>query len=374
MPRKPSVRYFASRNAYYCQHNGRQHKLASGPDDGPTGPTFLAALEAFKQLLQMGAVTTARDRNTVRVILESYLQHIKGRIQNSTFERRVYSFRPFCARCGEVEVGSLTHFVVRQFLAEMRVPRKGKRRSYAWGDAAESQFLEGANAAFNWAVTTRLISLNPLDGIRPPPARSRSRECLVTPEQHRAILAEARTQTIRNVIIALENTGCRPCELIHATAADWDESLGAIVYYGDDRRRDDEFRHKTAGKAKDRVIYFTGAALEMMRSLIKKHPAGPLFQTTRGGGYGEKSVSNGVRAIRERLGMPTLTPYSYRHTFATNWLKAGKPIEILAEILGNTPNTIRKHYSHLCGDRAAIRRQLEEFKAGPPPGNPPATT
>jgi hypothetical protein len=59
--------------------------------------------------------------------------------------------------------------------------------------------------------------------------------------------------------------------------------------------------------------------------------------------------------------MPKLTAYSYRHTFATNWLLAGKFIELLAEIMGNSPPTIRKHYAHLCSDKGAIRKQLEEF-------------
>jgi len=39
-------------------------------------------------------------------------------------------------------------------------------------------------------------------------------------------------------------------------------------------------------------------------------------------------------------------------------------VDILAELLGNTPNVIRKHYSHLMADRKAIRRQLEDFLGG----------
>ncbi|HKI30345.1 MAG TPA: hypothetical protein VKA46_00540 [Gemmataceae bacterium] len=81
MPRKPTVCYFASRNAYYCQHGGKRHRLADGPDDAPDGLNSLAALDAFKQLMQMGSVQTAGDRNTVRVVLETYLQHAKGKMR-----------------------------------------------------------------------------------------------------------------------------------------------------------------------------------------------------------------------------------------------------------------------------------------------------
>ena len=56
--------------------------------------------------------------------------------------------------------------------------------------------------------------------------------------------------------------------------------------------------------------------------------------------------------------MPRLTPYSYRHTFATAWLEQGRSVDILAELLGNSPAVIRKHYSHLLGDAENLRRQL----------------
>lgn len=39
MARKPSVRYWDSRDAYCCEIAGTQHILAKGPDDAPTGPT-----------------------------------------------------------------------------------------------------------------------------------------------------------------------------------------------------------------------------------------------------------------------------------------------------------------------------------------------
>jgi hypothetical protein len=58
VPRRPSVRYFPSRGCYYCQVNGKQHRLATGPDDAPHGPTYLAAFEAFNQLLQSAGDTS----------------------------------------------------------------------------------------------------------------------------------------------------------------------------------------------------------------------------------------------------------------------------------------------------------------------------
>ena len=50
MARKPSVRYWPSRKGYGVTVNGHQYILAVGPDDCPTGPTYIAALGAFPRL------------------------------------------------------------------------------------------------------------------------------------------------------------------------------------------------------------------------------------------------------------------------------------------------------------------------------------
>jgi integrase len=101
--------------------------------------------------------------------------------------------------------------------------------------------------------------------------------------------------------------------------------------------------------------------LTLMRELAKKHPEGPLFRTKEGNRWIPTTYSKRFRVLREKVGLPRLTCYTYRHQFATNWLKAGRSIDLLAELMGNTPNIIRKHYAHLCGDHKGIRKQLEEF-------------
>jgi integrase len=362
MPRKPSPRYFESRKAYYCQFAGRQHLLASGPDDAPNGPTYLAALEAFRHLMAGTNVEEDGDENLVEVILEKYLQHAKNKLKASTLERSVFMLTPFQQALGALPVGKLTHFKVEEFLEEQRRPRRVGSRVYTWGDVTIATFLQVANAAFNWAVRRKLISANPLAGMEKPLMRSRGRDRLLALGDHERIMKCCKSRAMKRLLVALENTGARPGEITHARTTDWDDRLGALVYYADDRRREDEFRHKTA-RYKDRVIYFTGEALEMVRGLVLSTPAGGyLFGSKKGTPFAKPSVSSFFGRVQRKLKWEAVTAYCYRHTFATNWLLAGKPIEVLAELLGNTPATIMKHYAHLCRNRQAIRRQLEEFR------------
>ncbi len=368
--RKPSVRYFSSRGAYYCQWQGKQHRLATGPDDSPTGPTYLKALEAFKRLMQIGAVAEAGDSNTIRVVLETYLQHIERKRKPATLALRVKMYRHFVASHGEMPMGELKHYHVYKFIEEMRKPRLNVKahRTCSWGDSHVASFIDSLHAAFNWAVKSGLIGKNPLIDIEKPRPRSRSRECLISPEQHRAVLAVCHPR-LKDLITCLENVGCRPGELINATAADWDDSLGALVYYGDDRRRVDEFAHKTSGEKRDRVIYFTGEALEIMRRLVRERGKGRLFLTRQSNPWTIQKICDTFKALRRRVGLPKFTAYSYRHNFCTTWLKSGRSIEVLAELMGNSAATIRKHYSHLCMDRD-LRRQVEEFRREVESGRP----
>jgi integrase len=163
--------------------------------------------------------------------------------------------------------------------------------------------------------------------------------------------------------MALENTGARPGELRNARVKDFDPVNGEIVYYGDDKRREDEFRHKTAGGNRDRAIVFTGAALEMVRELCKgKLPEAFIFPSFKGTKYSRRVLDNGFRYIADRHGWKHFVPNAYRHTSISRCLEAGKPVEQVAEAHGNSPATIYKHYSHLCRSRSTIQAMLEDVK------------
>jgi integrase len=379
MARRSSVRYWRSRHAYCCWFDGTQHVLAEGPDDFPCGPTYQAALQKFTEITALSNADSAKDRNTCRVVCELYLRWISTRRKEHTVAIRQKIFVPFTDALGEVTVKDLTQHMVYAWFDQMREWRRhpGTGHPTRWTDGSVRNACTSLQAAFNWAARSGLITRNPLTGLEQPPARSRGREALLgrTPEErrenHRKILA-ACTPALRRVLVCLEATGARPGELMNATAADFDAELGAIVYHADDKRLEKEFRHKTAGKGKDRVIFLSGEALELIKALVKKHPKGPLFLTEKGrrlhkhlgrSGWTNNTLTERIREIRKEVGMPCLTPYSYRHTFATEWLEQGRSVDLLAELLGNSPAVIRKHYSHLLGDAGNLRRQLEAFRA-----------
>jgi integrase len=382
MARRASVRYWPSRNAYCCHIKGQQHVLAEGPDDWPDGPTYSAACKRFGELVCLSTADMAKDQNSVRVVCELFLQHISTRRSAGTLWMRQKYLAAFTDALGDVRIRDLTRFAVDAWIDQMRQwrthPHTGKQTRWANGSIRNA--LSSIQAAFNWASKSGLITKNPLGALPTPTARSRGREALTgrTPAEraanHQKILAAA-PKSLRPLLVCLEATGCRPGELMNATAADFDADLGAIVYYANDTRLEGEFAHKTARHGKDRIIFLTGEALEIVRGLVEKYPAGPLFRTRKGTAWKGTKVGNRFDLIRKAIGIQKLTPYSYRHTFATAWLEQGESVDILAELLGNSPDIIRKHYSHLLGDTGNLRRQLEAFRGITPSaegtGTPP---
>ncbi len=358
---------------YWTTHQGRQVLLAAGPEDEPDGPTYSAAIRAFSDMRAVSMAHVAGDANSCRIVLEMYLQHRESRDAANTFRTKNADLAAFCASLGDEQVNAITPFRIQRWLDDMRKPRPVNRkrrdgtpykRQAFWGDSAIRRATGNLHAAFAWAKKQGLISRNPVEGVGRPGARSRGRDCIVSPEDHRRILSKtARKPSLRDAVVCLENTGCRPGELLMATASDWDDVRGCLIYYADVRRRDEESRHKTAGKGKDRRIYFTGDALAVMRARVAKHPSGPLWPNRSGKATSIEILGKQFRVLAERLNMPLLTAYSYRHTFATTWLESGRSIDDLAALLGNTPGVIRHHYAHLIENVDRMRDLAEGFTA-----------
>jgi integrase len=386
MARKPSVRYWPSRKGggYFCVYRGRQHELALGPDDAPTGPTYLAALATFRELLEGDSKQAAKSSKpppvTVRESLETYLKHISKTKKPGTVEIRLRSFTPFVnfkpeGECyGEMPVETLTHQHVYDFLRHMERPRKAQRKKeqksrkpVAWGPGSQRNCLLGLNAAFNWAARSGVIARNPLAGIEKPSPASRGAESLIgnTTEEieanHQRILA-ASPAAYRPLLQALKDTGARPGEIAAATAADFNAELGAFNFHKEMTRRGERFSHKTA-KRKDRVIFLRGETLRHVHELVQRYPNGPLFRRNGGKSFKKVNIVNMFTKVQKRMKMPTLTAYSYRHTYATELLKAGMDVDTLSELMGNSPLVIRQHYSHLLADAKGLREKLERFTA-----------
>jgi len=366
MARRPEVRYFKTRKAYYFQHKGKQHKLAVGPDDWPTGPTFLAAQERYREILSLAAAPHKKDDNTCEVVFELYLKYLveEKKVAATTFAMRERHLSLFAETFAPRLIKCLTVKDVTDWYKA--------RVSGGWSEGTVRIFLESLMSCLNWAASAQvnIITKNPLQGIDMPDANSRGEEAVITQEQHEAVLKVSKSD-MQLFCSALRHTGARPSEIANATAADWDDKRGCLCYKRSTvrRKKPSAYKHKNARKGKDRLIFFRGSMLDTMRKLVAQYPEGKLFRTlpNRNGSLGrwtEKTISKRFGRLQIKLSLPNLTAYSYRHTFATEWLMAGKSETILATLLGNSPAIILRHYAHLLVDVARLHSHLDAFFSG----------
>jgi integrase len=92
---------------------------------------------------------------------------------------------------------------------------------------------------------------------------------------------------------------------------------------------------------------------------------GPVVRSREGKYYTSKGLENYVfkarasidRAAEKQSRKPPFTrqtPYGYRHTFATDWLLAGKPTGHLCQLFDTSETKLRRHYSHLYAHTTAL--------------------
>jgi integrase len=199
-------------------------------------------------------------------------------------------------------------------------------------------------ACLNWAVEQGYLPYSPLTRMKV--GQMHGRERILTKEERQLIMAAVRNKMFKRFLTFLEQTGCRPyseAAQISSAMIDWEEGCVPLA------------KHKNARKGKRRVIYLTEEAKAVLRELCKERPEGPLFVTRNGIPYNRSNIIGTFRRLEKRLGIPKFNPYSYRHTYITEALERGLTADIVAELVGNTPKTIAKYYSHLESKKNTLR-------------------
>jgi integrase len=340
-PKANRPSYYASRNGWYCWHRGKQIQLASGPKD----ETEQAALRAFYELQLAVEPEQAARSTSVVACMDAYLDHAERHLGADTFDVRRRYCRSFYQQspAAREDASQLRPHHITAWIAQ--------HPNWAPGTAALA--TETILAAMNHCRKQGIIDANPIAGMAKPRKRSRSNECVLTRSEHVAIVANARSFAL--FIESLYATGARPGELASVTARELKQIQGVWVL--------DLSKHKTARHGKSRLIVLPDTIAAKLRELALQYPAGPIFRNTVGKPLNRQSIAELFDRIRERLNLrEQITAYSYRHTFATEWLLAGKSVALLAQIMGNSIKTIEHHYSHLLHDVTALKAQLDSLR------------
>lgn len=207
-------------------------------------------------------------------------------------------------------------------------------------------------AILNWSAKRRppLIPYNPVRDYAPPAPD----DAIISPPtlaEAQAILAHANQRLFRAIKLAWY-TGMRPgaVELFGLTwgCVLWDRGVIQV-------------RSADKGGAPLRDVPIHDAFMPELRSwwIADGKGSGPIIH------YRGERVHKLNKAWKRALQAAGITrrlrPYDFRHFFITSAIEAGTDYKTVSEIVGSSPETLRRHYQHVSNDarRNAITRMPE---------------
>jgi integrase len=352
MARKPSIWFREATGWYMTTFRGEQVKLAKYKAE---------AERAFHALLAQAPEheETGRHFPSFRKIADLFLDHAEKTKEKTTFDLQRLYLQSFCdsvkkKRAADIKVADVTawlleHTAGRTNQPKKRLPpKKGGRRFLepdgVWGHNTQVTCRAVVRACLNWAVDQGYLTHNPLGRLKA--GSYHRRERILTVEERVKIKALIRDRAFREFVLFLEQTGARPfSEAAIVTREMIDFAQGTITFT----------KHKNARKGKTRTIYMTDGLREVLARRCREHLTGPLFTTRNGMPFSGPNTVQRIRRFEARLDIPRFSLYSYRHSYITDALERGLSSDIVAELVGNTPKTIARYYSHLDQKKNTMR-------------------
>jgi integrase len=330
---------------WYAQIRGRQVRLGDGSLSRTEAQNVLYRLLAGEGQPRRGTAPT------FATVADVFLEQSAREHKPSTHEQYRIKLQSACDSFGDVRATDLKPSHVSRWLA-----------AHEWSDSTRRGAITYVKLALNHAVDEGLIPANPLHKVKRP--RMRSREKTLTADERRTILADF-DDGFRDFLVALGETGARPGELIRLEARmiDWQAGVATLR------------ESKTAdATGRPRVLYLTGAMVELCRRLAEVHPKGPLFRNRDGNPWTTNAVRCRFRRLRSRRNLdPKIVAYTFRHSFITDGLENGVGVAAIAELAGHSDwKMVQDVYSKLRERREHLRREAERA-AGPTPSDAPGT-
>jgi integrase len=288
---------------------------------------------------------------TVREVIQAFLDAMRGEMANSTREWYTVFLNDFGDRHPSLPAGDITEDLDRKWMSAAR--------KCEWGRSTRRHAIANLKRALNWAVDARMIADNPIARMRRP--KTVARERIMTPEERDRLLASyPESDPFRDLLVALQESGCRPGEAMKVTAADVDLEEGTWRMRGKD--------YATTGKM--RVIYLTPTLLELTRRLMREHASGPLFRNADGNPWTRHAVSNRLRRKKRRKKDPIggdIVADTHRATWATEALTNEVPVATMAQLMGHADTTmVSRHYAKLAEKKDYLRQAAVRAVTGSP--------
>lgn len=194
------------------------------------------------------------------------------------------------------------------------------------------------SSIFTYLYKNKKIDDNPMDRVEPISYEKKVKQTLTDEEVERLILACDGDRRKIAMIYFFVNTGVRVSELAGLKLSDVDfDRRRALVLGKRSKQRYVYFDSRTKVRVMDYIEHDRkDVTFENGRMIYP--PDAPLIASEKGGFHAIKknAIENAIKDIGAKSMITRLHPHLFRATYATNMIKKGVDIQVIAKLLGHS--------------------------------------
>lgn len=234
-------------------------------------------------------------------------------------------------------------------------------------NTSQARILSGIRAFFKYALTEQLTSVDPTTLLSFPKTKRKLPDVLTLEEIESMIakidLSKAEGERNRAILETMYSCGLRVSEVVNLRISCLYFDVGFIRIIG----KGDKERLVPIGNDAMKYIQLYLNTVRCHQN-IQKGFEDILFLNRRGRDLTRVMVFLIIKDLATKAGIvKTISPHTFRHSFATHLVEGGADLRAVQEMLGHASITTTEIYTHL--DREFLRTTLQSFHPAFKKGN-----
>lgn len=224
---------------------------------------------------------------------------------------------------------------------------------------SQARILSGIKSFYKYLLFEELITKDPTELIEGPKIGRKLPDTLSYPEIENLLnaidLSKPEGGRNRAMLEVLYSSGLRVSELVDLKRTNVYFDIGFLRVIGKGNKE------RLVPIGRDAMKYLK-IYLEEIRVHfpVQKGFEADVFLNKRGKRITRVSVFNIIKELAQRTGLKkTISPHTFRHSFATHLIEGGADLRAVQEMLGHESITTTEIYTHL--DRDYLRQVITEF-------------
>ena len=283
---------------------------------------------------------------------KDYLKIERGLSENSitSYENDINKLKSFLNDKGKISPLNVSADHVKEFV--YNISKEVKANS-------QSRIISGLKSFYDYLLFEKLIKINPVSNIESPKLRRKLPSTLSIEEINSMInnIDKTKKESERNIAIieTLYGCGLRVSELINLKISD--------LYFEED------FVKVTGKGNKQRLVPVSEVNKQCINTYlinsrtklnIDSKSSDIIFLNRNGYKLTRAMIFTIVKSLSKKAGIKkTISPHSFRHSFATHLLENGADLKTIQQLLGHESITTTEIYMHL--DNKALVNVMKKF-------------